>query len=161
MIEAVIALPVMIALCAGALFLRDRYLARQHALLEARRCAWAHALSGCGTPPDGCAANAMDASGDDDDAVAIMSAARARGAAKIDVFDDVPVLGDAISRLFGTQTGASAERTVKLPGSGGAQIVERAEVVVLCNERPQDVLAAAHDVFCKNVELLHCGSGTR
>lgn len=159
MIEAVIALPVMIALCAGALFLRDRYLARQHALLEARHCAWAHALSGCGAAPDGCAASATEANTDDADAAAIMSAARARGDSKIDVFEEIPVLGDAISRLFGTQTGASAERTVRLPGSGGAQLVERAEVVVLCNERPQNVLAAARDVFCKNVQLLDCGSG--
>jgi hypothetical protein len=70
------------------------------------------------------------------------------------------VLGAAISRLFGTQTGASAERRITPPWSGAAQIVERAEVVVLCNERPQDVLAAARDVFCKNVQLLDCGSSS-
>lgn len=157
LIEAVIVLPVLILLLGGVVFLRERYLGRQHALLEARRCAWAHALSGCGAPPAGCATAVASADADDQDAVAIMSHARAYS--DVDVFHDVPILGAAISGLFGTQTGARAEVAVPLPGHADRHEVERAEVVVLCNERPQDVLDAAQSVFCKHVPLLSCGKG--
>jgi hypothetical protein len=162
LIEAVIVLPVLILLLAGVVFLRERYLGRQHALLEARRCAWAHAMNGCGAPPDGCATAiaVISADTDDQDAVAIMDAARARADSDIDVFADVPILGAAISGLFGTQTGAQAEVEVPLPGHADRYEIERAEVVVLCNERPQDVMAAAQSVFCKRVPLLPCGKGT-
>jgi hypothetical protein len=161
MIEAVVVLPVLLLALFAVGFMRERYLGRQQAALAARRCAWAHAIGGCGeVPPPGCSAAALAASSDDPDTAAIMSAARANaGTSKIDVFNDVPVLGEALDGLFGTHTGARAVTETTVPWNRSLRVVDRTELIVLCNERPRDVLAAAQNVFCRNVPLVPCAGG--
>jgi len=158
MVEAVIVLPVLLLTLFAVGFMRERYLGRQQASLAARRCAWAHAIGGCGQAPPGCSAAQRAAPEDDPDAVAIMNAAAANaGSSTIDVFEDIPVLGRAIAGLFGTQTGASAVSATALPWDRTTQVIDRSELVVLCNERPQDVLKAAQDVFCSHVPFVCAG----
>jgi hypothetical protein len=160
MIEAVIVLPVLLLTLFAVGFVRDRYLGRQQAGLAARRCAWAHAIGGCGEAPPGCSAARPGARDDDPDSLAIMTAARANaGSSEIDVFDHIPVLGNAINELFGTQTGASAVTETAVPWSRTVAVVDRSELVVLCNERPRDVLRAAQNVFCTHVPLVPCPGG--
>jgi hypothetical protein len=160
MIEAVIALPVLLLTLFAVGFMRERYLGRQQSALAARRCAWAHAISGCGEAPPDCSASVLGATADDPDSLVIMSAARANaGTSTIDVFDDVPVLGAAINGLFGTQTGASSVSATAVPWNRSLRVVDRTQLVVLCNERPRDVLAAAQNVFCRNVPLVPCAGG--
>jgi hypothetical protein len=158
MIEAVIVLPVLLMTFAGVLFMRERYLGQQQALLAARRCAWAHAIGGCGEAPAGCRALVLAPVDPDRDSAAIVSAARAQQGEEstIDVFDDIPVLGKAIAGLFGTHTVASALARTAVPWDRERQVSDRFERVVLCNEQPRDVLAAARNVFCRNVPLVPC-----
>src|SRR6187200_583141 len=57
MIEALIALPVFLAVAIALPLLHERYAARQRAGLIARSCAFAHAYTGCaGDAPAQCAA---------------------------------------------------------------------------------------------------------
>ena len=157
MIEAVIVLPILLLTWAGVSFMRERFLGRQQALLAARRCAWAHAVSGCGQPPEGCTSEAQLAAEPAQGSAAIMHAARDRSAMKsIDVFNDIPVLGEVLGALFGSQTGASAVACTPLPWDRERGLVDRVELVVGCNERPRNVLRAALDVFCENVKVVPC-----
>jgi len=54
MLEALMVLPVLWILALGVPFVRDRYLSQQRAALQARRCAWEHAINGCRSIPNGC-----------------------------------------------------------------------------------------------------------
>lgn len=160
MIEAVIVLPVLLLTWAGVSFMHERYLGRQQAMLAARRCAWAHALAGCGQAPEGCSPASYVGGEPAQGAPAIMQAARASAAMQaIDVFDDIPVLSEVLGALFGTQTGAAAEAQTTVPWARELRVIDRTELVVLCNERPRDVLQAAIGVFCQQVSFLNCGGG--
>lgn len=157
MVEAVIVLPVLLLTWAGVSFMRERFLGRQQALLAARRCAWAHAVSGCGQPPQGCTSDAQVTADSARSSAAIMQTARDRSTmTSIDVFNDIPVLSEVIGALFGAQTGASAVACTPLPWDRERGLVDRVELVVGCNERPRDVLRAALDVFCENVKVVPC-----
>jgi hypothetical protein len=161
MIEAVVVLPVLLLLlfCVG--FTRERYLGRQRAALSARACAWAHAIAGCGATPPACTTAVEAAPADDPDSLAIIDGARAAASARaIDVFDGIPVLGDAVRGLFGTYTGARALSATPLPWDRARQVVDRSELVLLCNERPRDVLAAAQNVFCTHVPRVPCAEAS-
>jgi hypothetical protein len=53
-LEAAIALPVMIIVFAGALFVRDKFLAVADAQARARSCAWQYSASNCTVMPAEC-----------------------------------------------------------------------------------------------------------
>jgi hypothetical protein len=166
MVEAVIVLPVLALFLAAVPLQVERYAAHQHALLEARRCVWAYALSGCTEGPDDCDVAAhrdlpdestleppADA-GPNTDVVAQVRATRVTSGA--DVFDAVPLLGALLSSVLGDTAHARAEVLVR-EAEPRPRLAHSLKVA--CNERPRNVLAMARGVFCAHLPLLDCGGG--
>jgi len=148
MVEAVIMLPVLGILFVGTSFVRERALARQQALLEARRCAWDYALAGCdpehlpqsckGTPQRGQTAEGAHKSED-------MIGQLDESHDGFNPLDDVPVLGSAMRALFGTTTTASRSIELASPWTPGARFAVGGEITVACNEKPREVLDVVRD----------------
>ena len=157
MIEALIALPVLLVLLFGLSLMREWHGARQGALAEARRCALMHAASGCGREaPAGCedVVAAGPPVGDDTHSKVLVQATRtAYAGSKFPLLENVPALGDALSSLFGTTTRAEAQRTVKRPGPAAEALVVTGGMVLLCNERPTKVLELAEQAVCSSLHL--------
>lgn len=158
MIEAVMVLPVLVILLMALPLILERYAAKQQALLDARRCAWTYALSGCIRPPEGCGGfenAAAPAPGPDDDVIATARSQSGDGAG---VFDLVPALTTALTSILGET--ALADVAVELRERNGVRRRVRAQLAVACNERPRDVLQMATQVFCENLPGLNCGDGS-
>jgi hypothetical protein len=158
MVEAVIVAPVLGILLIGSLFLYQWYINGQQARLVARRCAWEHAMTGCGNPPPagcerylGATAAASDPQADQLRALAD-DANRGGGES---VLSHVPLLGNAIDGLFGTTTQADVGREVQAPW-GKPKIQVRGEMVVLCNTQPVDVGDAIEKIFCDALPIVAC-----
>lgn len=156
MIEALIALPVLTALLVAVPWLHELIAARQRAFATARHCGFAYALTGCSelptacaTPPDRGAAPAPDAQSD--------VVGHVQDGAGAGALDDVPMLGAALAALLGDTIEARATAAVR-PRAGLPPRVAGA-VLLVCNERPRDVLAIARDMFCRHLPLLDCGGG--
>jgi hypothetical protein len=165
MVEAVILVPVLGMLLIGTLFVRERYLTRQRALVAARRCAWEYALSGCDDHalPASCSdAPRTDQSSQGSDASqAVIDQARlGADGSNFDVFDEVPILGTAMRALFGTTTSASVRREVRVPWSATGTVSEGGEIVVACNQQVRDALEAAKVTLRKQLPALQ-RSGAR
>jgi hypothetical protein len=159
MLEAVIVVPVLGILLVASLFLFKWYLGGQHARVLARRCAWEHAMSGCGdTLPPGCdGVLAAASSGPTTESVQLK--ALADGSApnsSTGGLSEVPLLGDALDALFGTSTVAEAKRRVRLPWRTDA-IDARGKMVVLCNTQPIEIGAAIEELFCDALPVVDCG----
>jgi hypothetical protein len=158
MVEAVIMLPVLGLLLVAVPVLRERLAARQQALIAARGCAFAHALAGCGDVPAACAnapgttAAPAAAAERDPAAIALQNTGDGFG-----VFDELPLVGEALRTLLGETTDARALVALRSWGdvSGPAQI--EGALSLACNERPRDVAAIARDVFCRRLPLIECG----
>jgi hypothetical protein len=162
MIEAVIVVPVLGILLVGSMFLYHVYKDTQELRLTARRCAWQHAMAGCGDKlPAGCDAylgGASLAPAGDADSAQLRGLTEGSGSEAVgsSVLSDVPLLGDAIDGLFGTITIARGERDIPTPWSGQARKA-RGEMAVLCNTQPVDIEAEVQKMFCKLVPLGDCG----
>ena len=66
MVEATIALPVLIIVLIGATYLRELYLARASTRLTSRTCAWSYAVVGCrGDAASECTSSSASAHDDD------------------------------------------------------------------------------------------------
>jgi len=152
LIEALIAFPFLFALLLGVSLMREWHAARQAVLTEARRCALLHAAAGCGREaPEGCEdlVGAGPSLGDDTPSTILLTNTRAAYAGSaFQLLELVPVLDDALSSLFGTTTRASAQRGVPRPGPHGEALVATGGMVLLCNERPTDVLKLAEQAVC-------------
>jgi hypothetical protein len=161
MVEALIVLPVLSTLLFAVPLLHERYAAKQQALLLARRAAWAHVLSGCVSETSAEAVDLEHASAPDGGAATdVVDQARraARGRGDPDVFDELPLLADALGALLGELVRARAEFPLR-PRAGVQQRVG-ADFVLLCNERPRDVFALAKRVFCERLPIIRCGGGS-
>jgi len=158
LIEAAVALSVLLTLLVGASYVQRLYLARQSALIDARRCAFLYAAAGCGDErPTGCdgVLEGTDAPSSDPDADAITASIRDhQSSTALDVLEQVPVLSAAIAGLFGTKTRALATRQVRSPFQAEDDRVLSGGVVLLCNERPIDPVAAAKAVMCSKIPML-------
>ncbi len=166
MVEALIIVPFLGLLLVGVLFVQARYLTRERLLLQARRCAWQYAVSGCdpSAPPRDCGSTPTTAQSEDGRAASDQLIDQARDStslrpagAAFDPFDDVPLLGAAMRGLFGTTTRAEAHAPVRVPWSPAQSVSERGEIVVACNERPRDVFQVITGVFCRKLPLPNCG----
>jgi hypothetical protein len=159
MVEALIALPVFLAVAIALPWLHALYAGKQRAGLEARSCAFAHAYAGCREPPPHCASTlAAAGSPDAESANSIETQARALVPLPgFDVFEWVPALGEAVRGLLGEKTRARAQFEVRGLGTGEEPRRVAADFVLLCNERPRDVLALARGVLCDHLPVLHCG----
>jgi hypothetical protein len=168
MIEALLALPALLALLLGVSLVQQLYLAKQAALSQARRCALLHAAAGCGGElPAGCE-GVLDAGAplpDEGRTSSILGATRnAYAGSTFPLLENVPVLGDALGALFGTTTLAQAQRSVRLPGPSGATRVLTGGLTLVCNERETDVFDAAQQVLsrCADLDAQHpaepCGA---
>jgi hypothetical protein len=169
MIEALIVLPVLVALLLGVPMVHERQAALQRALIAARGCAFAHALGGCGQVPAACAAppSALDAPMPADESDPIVIASRnARGGSF--VFDEIPVLGAALRDLLGHTTEARARVQLRPATAQPQSAAEstapkqphatvKAAFTLACNERPRDVLAMTKALFCERLPLIDCG----
>jgi hypothetical protein len=162
MMEAVMVAPVLGILLVGSMFLYHVYTETHELRLTARRCAWQHAMTGCGDKlPPGCQSYLGGASsaptGDADSAqlrgLADGSDGEAVGGG---LLSDIPLLGDAIDGLFGTTTIAQGEGDIATPWTGQARKM-RGEMAVLCNTQPVDIGAEVEKMFCKLVPLGDCG----
>lgn len=157
-VEAVIMLPVLGILLVGVLVVHALLVARQAVLVEARRCAWQHAVQGCrGELPAGCVQPSISRSADlEAKSESILEASRSAVSEGAQVFDDVPILGEAIGGLLGEKASAVVSREVQVPGEPEAPATVHGRVSLLCNERPQSVKAIGEAVLCK---YLPCGGG--
>jgi hypothetical protein len=162
MVEAVIVAPVLGILLIASMFMYRFYANTEELRLTARRCAWQHAMAGCGDKlPAGCdgyLAGVGSAAAGDADAAQLRGLTEGSGSDEAggSVLSDVPLLGDAIDALFGTTTVARGERDVRTPWSGEARKA-RGQMALLCNTRPVDIDAEIEKMFCKLVPLGDCG----
>jgi hypothetical protein len=155
MVEGVILLPVLAILWLGVRYLAEVQHASALARLEARRCAWQHALHGCETPPPGCNAAVERQQTAVPGAPDLAADVRAQaGPLPHDPFTSIPVLGDALAALFGTTTHARLDREVASPFSSEPVRVS-ATFVVLCNEQPRTASDVARTAFCEVTGLCH------
>lgn len=150
MVEATIALPVLILLLIGATFFRELHLARASVRLSARGCAWAYASQGCtGAQPDAC--DEAPEAAYDGQVPNIEQSTRARVTSADNPFEDVPVVSEALSGLFGRATRASSEATVPFPLDDERVGVAHAENVVVCNSVPTEVIDIAKELLCEHL----------
>jgi hypothetical protein len=152
MVEAVIALPVLLALLFALSSVHRQLAARQRALGSARHCGFAHALNGCADVPAACAAapaaGAAPEPGPESDVAAI--------AGDASVFRDLPLVGNALAALLGDTIEARGSAATGARDDDAPQRVEGA-LLLVCNERPRDVLEIARELFCRHLPLLDCG----
>jgi hypothetical protein len=155
-------IPVLGILLVFTLFVRSDQVTRQRVLLEARRCAWQHAMLGChGELPEGCAPPSKNRSAElADQGNGILEASRSAVSEGAQVFDDVPILGDAISGLLGEKAQSVVSAEVAVPGKAEEPKNVRGEVALLCNERPRSVKAIGEAVLCKYLPDVVCGGGS-
>lgn len=160
MVEAVILLPVLAVILFGILFVQARASATELARSKARRCAWQHAVSGCDEIPEDCgdtdtkhrapkrttpAADATDG-GPAQDPDAAVDAVKA----ETQSLTDLPLIGEAISGLFGTATVFRVSREVERAGFTGKA---SGRVYLICNAKPTTPGKIAHDIFCNTTDL--------
>jgi hypothetical protein len=157
-VEAVIALPLLGLLLVTMPVVHEQHASRQQALATARNCAFAHALNGCTdvpaacpTPPGSTPAPTPDR---EHDAVAI---ARETAGDELGVFDELPLIGEALDALLGetTEARASIELRRRHPEEEPARV--EGALTLACNERPRNVLAIARAAFCDRIPLIDCG----
>jgi len=160
MVEAVIMLPVLGLLLVGTLFMRERYLAKQQVQLQARQCAWQYAMDGCtGDPPAGCGAGSRldrDVEAEEEGSKMMSSAHTQGGGGDFNVFDKVPLLGDALHALFGTKTSFESTIDVRVPWQKDMAYQANGKFVVMCNTKPRKAPAVAKDVLCAFLPGKHC-----
>jgi hypothetical protein len=158
MVEAVIALPLLGLLLVTMPALHERHATRQKTLAAARECAFAHALNGCSDVPAACVeppgSTRAPVPAAEADPAAI---ARAIAGDEFGVFDELPLIGEALGALLGETT--EARVSVQLRPRGREKEAARIEsaMVLVCNERPRDVLAIARATFCDRIPLIDCG----
>jgi hypothetical protein len=152
MVEGTIMVPVFIILWLGVVYLQELYSARAQARAEARRCAFQHAMTGCGKVPDGCSSSPRVSSEEVKTADDIIADARTGTRDDLDPFQDIPLLGEAFRALFGTSTASSVEKQVPFPFDKERVGVARGEIVLLCNSQPTTVFDIAVDQFRKVFE---------
>ena len=152
MVEATIALPVLIVLLIGATYLRELYIARAGVRLAARSCAWAYALDGCnGSRPAQCATSpSLDSAYRENEAMPDI-ATHVRAGNGDNPLRGVPVVSDALDALFGQSTHATSDTTVPFPFDAKRVGVAHAENVVVCNSVPTEVLDIAEDLLCEHL----------
>jgi hypothetical protein len=157
MVEALVALPVLLALTFALSFMRELHTGKQAALSDARRCALVHAARGCGAePPAGCEGLLGDGArlADGGATADIVDATRAVYAgSSFQLLENVPALGDALASLFGTTTYAEARRSVRRPIPNDATYVVSGAMTLSCNTRETNVLRAAEDAVCASPGL--------
>ncbi len=154
MVEGVIVASVLVLILFGATYFRALYVARAQARLDARTCAWEHAMNGCiGAPPSCTAASQPAAStAQPMDAPDIASIARSHSSTgDLDPFSDIPIIGSAFQELFGTSTSSAVEREVPFPLDPRRIGIARGESVVLCNSHNQTVFEIAKDFLCEGL----------
>jgi hypothetical protein len=150
MVEATIALPVLIIVLIGATYLHELYLARAAVRLTSRSCAWSYAFDGCrGNPAPECTRSSESAL--DGVPPNIEDTVRQRLGRADNPFRDIPIVSDALAGLFGQATSAEAVATVPFPLDAERKGVARAETTVVCNSVPTDVLTIAKDLICEHL----------
>jgi hypothetical protein len=158
MVEALIVLPVLCLLLVTLPLLHERYAARQQALVAARSCAFAHALGGCGETPEACSASPNGAGAPapiaESDPTRI---ARDAVGDRFGVFDELPLIGDALRALLGDTTEARAAVALRRGSDPEQPKTIDAALALACNERPRDVMAIARAAFCERLPVIECG----
>lgn len=157
MLEALVALPVLLSLAFALSFMRELHTGKQAALADARRCALVHAARGCGSePPVGCEGLLGDGArlADGGATAGIVDATRAAYAgSEFSLLENVPALDDALTSLFGTTTHAEARRNVRRPSPTGGTYAVSGAMALSCNARETDVLQAATQAVCASTGL--------
>ena len=157
MVEAVIVLPVLAILLFGILYVKAFAIAQQSARVTARRCAWQHAMNGCGEIPAGC--ENLDHAASKRAASAVGEAAADADGALDKVIDKaagtglpfaLPLIGDALEGLFGAATQFTASREVR---RGRDTVEAQGRFYLLCNAKPMSPRKAIETLFCKATTL--------
>jgi hypothetical protein len=152
MVEGTVMVPVFIVLWLAVVYLQQLYGARGLARMEARRCAFEHAMTGCDDPPKGCTGlnvqtEAVDKAKD------ITSVASTGTDPDLDPFEDIPVIGTAFHALFGTTTASTIEKRVPFPFDAEHVGIAKGQVVLLCNSKPQTVFEIAKERVCDALDI--------
>lgn len=149
-------LPVLGILFVGTMFVGRAYLEHQRALVAARSCAFEYVVDGCRDVPATCAGladNTQSTEGQQHSAE-ILATTRARVPSEIDVFEEIPVLGDALSGLFGTTARVRVPVELKLPWSQQHTVHAGALIALACNEHPRDVMHEIERMLHKYLPVL-------
>jgi hypothetical protein len=155
-VEAVIMLPVLGILFVGTLFIGRAYLAHQRALVAARSCAFEYAVNGCRNVPVTCTGLTDNAQSEDGQrhSAALLATTRARVPGGIDVFEEIPVLGDALSGLFGTTARVQVPVALRLPWSQEQTVRVDALIALACNEHPRSVTSEIERMLHEYLPIL-------
>jgi hypothetical protein len=158
MVEAVIALPVLIVIFVSVLYVRDLVLARQQAATQARSCAWLYSARNCGGEiPAGCEGVLGELTFNGSKNPALEEALRGgvEGALREAGVDNglvadvlTEVLKPAIDRALGSSVPATAERELTRPGlyGGGTKVVQ-GKYELACNLAPTTPAEVAKDAW--------------
>lgn len=158
-------LPLFIITYAGLYYMHGHYIGRQQAQLRARACTWEFAASGCedNTKLAQCLRDPTD-EGDQPDGASVPSdnepppvdtGSVGTQSGVIDKLKNVPLLGAAITWLFGKPVKISAKQRVHLPErpsvDGTTDLRVRGKYYTMCNTVPADWDDVAVQVFCEFV----------
>jgi hypothetical protein len=146
-------LPVFAVLLVATGFVRDRYVVQQQVLLHARQCAWQYAIDGCtGEPPPGCEGPSESDADSGANADALLATTKAQTSnGGLDVLDKVPLLGDALREMFGSRTGFTSQKAIRIPWLKNTSTRLSATRVMSCNTRPLSGMTVAKSVLCQLV----------
>jgi hypothetical protein len=149
-------LPVLGLLLVGTLFIGRAYLAHQRALVAARSCAFEYAVNGCRDVPPTCAGLVERAQSEEGQrhSAAILATTRAQVPGDLDVFEEIPVLGDALSGLFGTTARVQVPVALRLPWSQEQTVHVDGLIALACNEHPRSVSSEIERMLHKYLPVL-------
>jgi hypothetical protein len=157
MLEALVALPVLLSLTFALSFMRELHTATPAARAAPGRPPRPPAAHGCGSePPAGCAGLLGDGPriADGSATVDVVGATRrAYAGSDFPLLENVPALDEALNGLFGSTTHAAARRSVHRPSAAGATYTLSGAMTLACNTRETDVLQAAIQAVCASTGL--------
>jgi len=162
-VEVVMMLPFFIILYAGIYYIHAHYIGRQQAQLRARACTWEFAASGCEDrrrleaclkdPTDGEAPTDAPSVPGENEAPAVATSSVGGGSGVLDKLSKIPLLGGAITWLFGKPVTVTAGQLAHIPDKpsldGTTAIRVSGKYYTMCNTVPKDWDDVAVQIFCE------------
>jgi hypothetical protein len=149
-LEAVILLPVFILIFAGILYVETLWETQQQALLQARKCAWLYANTGC--DEEQLTQDCVDALHDTEGLTEGNSLAESMNGGVLDGLTEVPLVGPVIEGLFASAFDSRSSRKIqRTPILGEKTVAVIGGYYLICNEKERDMLDVIKDAFCSTV----------
>ena len=162
--EAVVAIPFLILVFAGILYVGNRAEAAQAARDRARSCAWLYSANGCREVPPSCQgvlSTGTASRHDDGELRSTFERTQQAARQQPDRNGEPPpdpkgalqkivggIIGSVIEDLFGRTTSAHTERVVRRPKPlGGGKLAVEGDYHLACNLAPQKPLDVVKDAW--------------